>query len=35
VSQCQEKASSGLYGAREDNNKQTHQQSRWAPLHPD
>jgi len=35
VSQCQKKASSGLYGAREDNKRQTHQQSGWAPLHPD
>jgi len=35
VSQCQKKASSGLYGAREDNKKQTHRQSGLAPLHPD
>jgi len=35
VSRCQKNASSGLYGAREDNKRQTHQQSRWAPLHLD
>jgi len=35
VSRCQKKASSGLYGAREDNKRQTHRQSGWAPLHPD
>jgi len=35
VSQCQKKASSGLYSAREDNKRQTHWQSGWAPLHPD
>ena len=28
-------ASSGLYGAREDNKRQTHRQSGWAPLHLD
>jgi len=28
VSRCQKKAYSGLYGAREDNNRQTHWQSR-------
>jgi len=32
---CQKKASSGLYGAREDNKRQTHRQSERAPLHPD
>ena len=35
VSRCQKKASSGLHGAREDNKRQTHRQSGWAPLHPD
>ena len=35
LSWCQKKASSGLYGAREDNKRQAHQQSMWAPLHPD
>ena len=35
VSRCQKKASSGLCGAREDNKRQTHRQSGWAPLHPD
>jgi len=35
VSQCQKKASSGLFGAREHNKRQTHRQSSWAPLHPD
>jgi len=35
VSRCQKKASSGLYGAREDNKRQTHRQSGWVPLHPD
>ena len=34
MSQCQKKTS-GLYGARQDNKKQTCRQSRWAPLHPD
>jgi len=34
VSQCQKKTS-GLYGARQGNKKQTHRQSKWAPLHPD
>jgi len=32
---CQKKAPSEFYGAREDNKRQTHRQSRWAPLHPD
>jgi len=35
VSRCQKKASSGLYGAGEDNKRQTHRQSGWTPLHPD
>jgi len=35
VSRCQKKASSGLYGAREDNKMQTYQQYWWAPLHSD
>jgi len=35
VSRCQKKASSGRYGARENNKRQTHQESGWAPLHPD
>jgi len=35
VSRCHKKASSGLYGAREDNKRQTHRQSGWTPLHPD
>ena len=35
VSQCQKKASSGFYGAREDNKRQTHWQSGWASLHLD
>jgi len=30
-----EKASSGLYGAREDNKRQRHRQSGWVSLHPD
>jgi len=34
VSRCQ-KRPSGLYGEREDEQRQTHQQSGWAPLHPD
>jgi len=34
MSQCQKKASSGLYDVTEDNKRQTHQQSRWAPHHP-
>jgi len=28
-------SSSGVYGARGDIKRQTHQQSGWAPLHPD
>ena len=35
VSWCQKKDSSGHYGAREDNKRQTHRQSGWAPLHLD
>jgi len=35
MSRCQKKASSGLDGAREENNRQTRRQSGWAPLHPD
>ena len=35
VSQWQKIASSGLYSAREDNKRQTHWQSGWAPFHPD
>jgi len=31
VSQCQKKASSGLYGARKDNKRQTHRQSGLVP----
>jgi len=27
--------SSGHYGVRKDKQRQTHWQSRWAPLHPD
>jgi len=34
VSWCQ-KRTSGLYGAREDLQRQTHWPSGWAPLHPD
>ena len=34
VSQCQ-KRTSGLYGAREDWQRQTHRPSSWAPLHTD
>ena len=34
VSRCQ-KRTSGLYGAREDYQRQTHWPSGWAPLHPD
>jgi len=34
ASQCQ-KRSSGLYGAREDQQRQTHRPSDWAPLRPD
>jgi len=34
VSRCQ-KGTSGLYGAREDWQRQTHRPSGWAPLHPD
>ena len=34
VSRCQEKTS-GLYGAREDWQRQTHRPSGWEPLHPD
>jgi len=37
VSRCQKKASSGLYGAKEDNKRHIHRQSGWAPppLYPD
>jgi len=35
VSQCQKKPSCALYGAREDNKRQTHWQSAWVPLHLD
>jgi len=34
VSQCQ-KRTSGLHGAREDQQRQTHRPSGWGPLHPD
>jgi len=34
VSRCQ-KRTSGLHGAREGYQRQTHQLSAWAPLHPD
>jgi len=34
VSQCQ-KRTSGLYGAREDLQRQTQRPSGWTPLHPD
>ena len=34
VSRCQKRAS-GLYGAREDQKRQTHWPSSWVPLHPD
>jgi len=34
VSQCQKRIS-GLYGAREDKQRQTHGPSGWAPLHLD
>ena len=34
VSRCQ-KRTSGLYGARVDQQRQTHRPSGWAPLHPD
>ena len=34
VSWCQ-KRTSGLYGAREDKQRQTHRQSGWVPFHPD
>jgi len=34
VSQYQ-KRTSGLYGAREDQQRQTHRPSGWVPLHPD
>jgi len=33
--QHKQKDSSGVYGATEDNKRQTHRQSGWAPLHPD
>ena len=33
VSRCQK--TSGLCGAREDKQRQTHRRSSWAPLHPD
>jgi len=35
MSRCQQTTSSGLHGAREDNKRQTHQQSGWASLLPD
>jgi len=35
VSRSQKKASSGIHRAREDNKRQTHRQSGWAPLHPE
>jgi len=35
VSWCHKKASSGLYGVKEDNKRQTHRQSGCVLLHPD
>jgi len=35
VRRYQKKASSGRYGARQDNKRQTHWKSGWAPLHLD
>jgi len=34
TTRCQ-KRTSGLYGVREGQQRQTHQPSGWAPLHPD